>query len=93
MQECLLFYSDYFGTMNIDFAFSHGMTREEVERRQAVNLDWCLAHGVTEENVARFRMFKEKYGNAARSQNPKSALASFRNTFWYYLLFTQITDN
>lgn len=93
VQECLLFYSDYFGTMNIDFAFSHGMAREEVERRQAVNLDWCLAHGVTEENVARFRMFKEKYGNAARSQNPKSALASFRNTFWYYLLFTQITDN
>lgn len=93
VQDCMLFYADYFGTMDIDFAVSHGMSREEVERRQAFDLDWSLAHGVTEENVARFRSFKEKYGTAARSQNPKASLASFRDTFWYYLLFTQITDN
>ena len=93
VQDCMLFYADYFGTMDIDFAISHGMPREEVERRQAFDLDWCLAHGVTEENVARFRSFKEKYGTAMRSQNPQASLAAFRNTFWYYLLFTQISDN
>ena len=93
VQDCLLFYSDYFGTMDVDFAISHGMAREEVEQRQAFDLDWCLAHGVTKENVNRFRSFKEKYGKAAQSQNPKVSLASFRDTFWYYLLFTQITDN
>lgn len=93
VQDCMLFYADYFGTMDIDFAISHGMSREEVERHQAYDLDWCLAHGVMEENVARFRSFKEKYGAAAQSQNPKASLASFRDTFWYYLLFTQISDN
>lgn len=93
VQDCMLFYADYFGTMDIDFAISHGMSREEVERRRAYDLDWCLAHGVTEENVARFRSFKDKYGTAMRSQNPQAALASFRGTFWHYLLFTQITDN
>ncbi len=92
-QDCMLFYADYFGTMDIDFAVSHGMSREEVGRRQAYDLDWCLAHGVTEENVARFRSFKEKYGAAMRSQNPQASMAAFRDTFWYYLLFTQITDN
>lgn len=93
VQDCMLFYADYFETMDIDFAISHGMSREEVERRRAYDLDWCLAHGVTEENVARFRSFKDKYGTAMRSQNPQAALASFRGTFWHYLLFTQITDN
>ncbi len=93
VQDCMLFYADYFGTMDIDFAVSHGMSREEVERRQSYNLDWCLAHGATEENVARFRSFKEKYGTAMRSQNPQASLAAFRGTFWHYLLFTQITDN
>lgn len=93
VQDCMLFYADYFGTMDIDFAISHGMSREEVERHQAYDLDWCLAHGVMEENVARFRSFKEKYGAAAQSQSPKASLASFRDTFWYYLLFTQISDN
>ncbi len=93
VQDCMLFYADYFGTMDIDFAVSHGMSPEEVERRQTYNLDWCLAHGVTEENVARFRSFKEKYGAAMRSQSPQSALTGFRDTFWYYLLFTQVSDN
>lgn len=92
-QECLLFYYDYYGTMNVGFAVSHGMPQEEVKRRQAYDLDWILAHGVTEENLARFRSFKEKYGKAARLQNPRSAMAAYRKTFWYYLLFTQISDN
>ncbi len=92
-QECLLFYSDYFGTMDVGFAVSHGMSVEDVVRRQSYDLAWCLAHGVTEETVARFRSFKEKYGKAAGSSNPKSSLSSFRNTFWYYLLFTQISEN
>lgn len=93
VQECLLFYSDYYGTMDVKFAVSHGMPQEDVERRQAYDIDWILAHGVTEENLARFKSFKEKYGKAAQSRNPKSAMASFRETFWYYLLFTQISDN
>lgn len=93
VQDCMLFYADYFGTMDIDFAISHGMSRQEVERRQAFGFDWCLAHGVTQENAARFRSFKEKYGAAMRSGNPKASLARFRDTFWYYLLFTQISDN
>lgn len=93
VQDCMLFYADYFGTMDIDFAISHGMSRQEVERRQAFGFDWCLAHGVTQENAARFRSFKEKYGAAMRSRNPKASLARFRDTFWYYLLFTQISDN
>lgn len=89
-QECLLFYSDYYGTMNVDFAISHGMSAEDVASRQERNLDWCLAHGVTEDAVSRFRKFKDHYGKAAGSQNPQTALSSFRTTFWYYLLFTQI---
>lgn len=93
VQECLLFYSDYYATMDVKFAVSHGMPLEDVERRQAYDLDWILAHGVTEENLARFKSFKEKYGKAAQSRNSKSAMASFRETFWYYLLFTQISDN
>lgn len=93
VQECLLFYSDYYGTMDIGFAVSHGMSREEVQRRQAYDLDWVLAHGVTEENLARFKSFKDKYGKAVRLQNPRSAMNAFRDTFWYYLLFTQISDN
>lgn len=92
-QECLLFYSDYYGTMDVDFASSHGMPAEEVARRQAFDLDWCLSHGVTDENLARFRSFKVTYGTAVRSPNPKSSLSSFRDTFWYYLLFTQISEN
>ncbi len=92
-QECLLFYSDYYGTMNVDFAISHGMPSEDVKRRQAYDLNWILAHGVTEENLARFKSFKRKYGKATQGQNPKSAMSAFRETFWYYLLFTQITDN
>lgn len=93
VQECLLFYSDYYGTMDVDFAASHGMPAEEVARRQSYNLDWCLAHGVTSESLAGFQSFKERYGKALRSSDPKSSLSSFRNTFWYYLLFTQISEN
>lgn len=93
VQECMLFYSDYFGTMDIGFAVSHGMPKEEVERRRTYDMDWCMAHGVTPENVTRFRSFKEKHSKASGSQNPKSALTAFKDTFWYYLLFTQISDN
>lgn len=93
VQECLLFYSDYYGTIDVGFAVSHGMLREEVQHRQTYDLDWVLAHGVTAENLARFKSFKEKYGKASQLQNPKSAMSAFRETFWYYLLFTQISDN
>lgn len=93
VQECLLFYSDYYGTMDVDFAASHGMPAEEVARRQSYNFDWCLAHGVTSESLAGFQSFKERYGKALRSSDPKSSLSAFRNTFWYYLLFTQISEN
>ncbi len=92
-QECLLFYSDYYGTMDTGFALSHGMDEDEIRLRRTRNLDWCRSLGVTEGNVDRFLKFKEKYGAAMGSANPQAALASYRNTFWYYLLFTQISKD
>ncbi len=92
-QECLLFYSDYYGTMDTGFALSHGMDEDEIRLRRTRNLDWCRSLGVTEGNVDRFLKFKEKYGEAMGSANPQAALASYRNTFWYYLLFTQISKD
>ena len=92
-QECLLFYSDYYGTMDTGFALSHGMAEDEIRVRRTRDFDWCRRLGVTEDNVDRFLKFKERYGAAMGSANPQAALAPYRNTFWYYLLFTQISKD
>lgn len=86
-QEALLFYSDYYHTMDENYALQHGITQEQFRLGQTVDLDYCKAHGVSQETIDRFQRFKEAYGK--NRQSPQ-ALVAYRHTFWYYLLFTQI---
>ena len=86
-QEALIFYSDYYHTLDEDYAVQHGMTKEQLLNYQSVDLDYCKDHGVTQETIGRFAIFKEAYGKARQSAD---ALAVYKNTFWYYLLFAQI---
>lgn len=86
-QEALLFYSDYYHTLTEEYALQHGMSKEQLIDCQRVDLDYCRAHGVAEETIDRFGVFKETYG---RTRQSAEALGSYRNTFWYYLLFAQI---
>ena len=55
-----------------------------MEGIEPFGLDWCYEHGVRPETVKRF----EDYQKAAVA-GPVS-LKSYKGTFWYYLVHTQI---
>ena len=55
-----------------------------IEGIEPFGLDWCYEHGVQPETVKRF----EEYQKAAVA-GPVS-LKSFRGTYWYYLVHTEI---
>lgn len=86
-QEALIFYYDYYHTLDENYAVQHGITKEQLLSYQSVDLNYCKDHGVTQETINRFAIFKDVYGRARQSAD---ALVSYKNTFWYYLLFVQI---
>lgn len=86
-QEALIFYYDYYHTLDENYALQHGMTKEQLLSCQSVDLNYCKDHGVTQETIDRFAIFKAAYG---RSRQSADALVAYKNTFWYYLLFAQI---
>jgi hypothetical protein len=55
-----------------------------IEGIEPFGFDWCYEHGVQPETVKRF----EEYQKAAVA-GPVS-LKSFRETYWYYLVHTEI---
>ncbi len=87
-QEALIFYSDYYQTLDEGYALEHGLSREELVYHQSANREYCKKHGVSEETFKRFSSFKEAYGMLR--QNRPGSLSGYEKTFWYYLLFTQI---
>ena len=87
-QEALIFYSDYYQTLNEQYALEHGLTKDDLFYHQQADLEYCLKHGVTEETFKRFSLFKKAYERLR--QNQSLALSGYEKTFWYYLLFTQI---
>lgn len=89
VQEALLFFSDYYRTLTEAYALDHGITKEQFDRYRLVDADYCRTHGVSETAVARFLKFKELY-EQVRKGAPLSLLDGYKQTFWYYLLFTQI---
>lgn len=86
-QEALIFYYDYYHTLDENYAVQHGITKEQLLVYQSVDLNYCKEHGVTQDTIDRFAIFKEAYGRARQSAD---ALVAYKNTFWYYLLFVQI---
>ena len=88
-QEALVFFYDYYHTLDEAYAVQHGITKEQLADYQRVDLDYCKNHGVTQETFDRFAIFKEAYGKVRQSQSAQS-LTQYKNTFWHYLLFVQI---
>ncbi|SFF85351.1 DUF6057 family protein [Prevotella sp. KH2C16] len=86
-QEALLFYSDYFNSMDEGYASELGLTPEQFARNRSVDQQYCREHGVEEETFSRFAVFRSAYGRA--QQNPSAELYDYRDTFWYYILFIQ----
>lgn len=85
-QEALSFYSDYYHTIDENYAIQHGITKEQLAECRNVDLTYCKDHGVTQKTIDRFSLFKKDYG-----QNSSAiSLTPYKNTFWYYLLFVQI---
>jgi hypothetical protein len=88
-QEALLFFSDYYATMNEEYAAKLGLTAEQLNKNKLIDTPYCQSHGVGKETTDRFLRFKEDYGRA-RNGNSAVALSPYKGTFWYYLLFENI---
>ena len=88
VQEALIFYSDYYHTLDEDYALQHGISKEQLAYHLSADLEYCQLHGVTTETIERFVRFKEAYGKFR--QNQSTVLAGYEKTFWHYLLFAQI---
>lgn len=88
-QEALIFFSDYYHTLDEAYAVQHGISKEQLAGYRRVDLAYCKNHGVTQHTIDRFSVFKDLYGKV-RQTRPADALAGYKHTFWYYLLFTQI---
>lgn len=88
VQEALIFYSDYYHTLDEDYALQHGISKEQLVYHLSADLEYCQLHGVTTETIERFVRFKEAYGKFR--QNQSTVLAGYEKTFWHYLLFAQI---
>lgn len=57
---------------------------QNVAGDDSIGRDYCLSHGVTGETVRRFEKFQDE------TMSGEGAPASFRSTFWYYLLYIEI---
>lgn len=57
---------------------------QNVENDNSVGRDYCLSHGVTKSTVRRFEKFQNE------SMSGDGAPTSFKSTFWFYLLYTEI---
>ena len=88
VQEALIFYSDYYHTLDEDYALQHGISKEQLAYHLSADLEYCQLHGVTTETIERFVRFKEAYGKLR--QNQSTVLVGYEKTFWHYLLFAQI---
>lgn len=86
-QEALLFYADYYHTLDEEYAAQHGISKEQLAAFRRVDLNYCKNHGVTQKTIERFSAFKKDYG---RNPSAISLASSYKQTFWYYLLFVQI---
>ena len=89
VQEALLFFSDYYHTLEEDYALRHGISNEQLSAYQQVDWEYCKAHGVESSTLDRFVQFKKGY-EQVRQGAPRSLLDGFKHTFWYYLLFAEI---
>lgn len=52
-----------------------------------MDIDWCRSHGVMPQTIQRFRDFQ----NASVKSGGREP-AGYRNTFWHYLLYTEIQN-
>lgn len=86
IQEALVFYSDYYHTLTIDYAENHGISLEQLKYHQTADMNYCLQHGVEKKTIDRFLLFKNLYGK----NRDVSSFASYNKTFWYYMLFVQV---
>lgn len=89
VQEALLFFSDYYHTLEEDYALRHGISNEQLSAYQQVDWEYCKAYGVESSTLDRFVQFKKGY-EQVRQGAPRSLLDGFKHTFWYYLLFAEI---
>ena len=89
VQEALLFFSDYYHTLEKDYAIQHGISGEQLSAFQQIDWEYCKAHGVESSTFDRFVQFKKGY-EQVRQGAPHSLLDAFKHTFWYYLLFVEI---
>lgn len=87
-QEALIFYADYFHSITPEYAAQIGLTKDDLAKRQKVDNDYCRSHGVSDYVFNRFSSFRQAYG--AYMQKQVQSLDEWHDTFWYYLLFTQI---
>jgi len=92
VQECLVFYSDYYQNMDEKFAIQNGMTREEIAVRKEVDDNYLLAHGISQEILARFAQFKKQFGMVRSGNADEVSLRTYRDTFWHYILFATINQ-
>ena len=83
------FLSDYYHTLEEDYALRHGISNEQLSAYQQVDWEYCKAHGVESSTLDRFVQFKKGY-EQVRQGAPRSLLDGFKHTFWYYLLFAEI---
>ena len=63
--------------------------QEAVVTYSEKDMDYCRRYGVSEQTINRFASFRQKVLTLRRQQpnfSPKSQLAEFRDTFWYYML-------
>lgn len=78
-QEALVFFYDYFHTMDESYAASLGIDHQTYSDYLSTDFLWCCNHGLEKETIDRFEQFKSS-----------SSMNGFRNTFWYYLLYEKI---
>lgn len=63
--------------------------QEAVVTYSEKDMDYCRRYGVSEQTISRFASFRQKVLSVRHQRttaNPKSQLAEFRDTFWYYML-------
>lgn len=88
-QEALIFFYDYFHTMDESYAASMGIDHQTYLDYTSTDFLWCCNHGLESETIDRFERFKSAY-DAVGSGRPGASMNRFRNTFWYYLLYEKI---
>lgn len=87
VQEALLFFSDYYHTLEEDYALRHGISNEQLSAYQQVDWEYCKAHGVESSTLDRFVQFKKGY-EQVRQGAPRSCwmVSSIHFGIIYFLL-------